>query len=202
MHIAIVGAGRVGRALGSRWSQVGHDVHYGVRNPDDPKNADLSTRGTVKESLVGADVALIALPWAATRDTLSAFDFGDTVLLDATNPLAASARELVADSDLSGAELIRDWSRSSRVVKAFNTTGSANMVNPDYGNVRPMMPISGDDDAAKQLAIGLANEIGFDGFDAGPLSASRDLEHLAMLWIRLAFPLGNGTDIAFSLLRR
>ena len=35
MRIAIVGAGRVGRALGARWSEIGHDVVYGVREPTD-----------------------------------------------------------------------------------------------------------------------------------------------------------------------
>jgi len=34
--------------------------------------------------------------------------------------------------------------------------------------------------------------LGFDPFDAGPLSAARDLEHVAELWIRLAYELGNG----------
>ena len=202
MRIAIIGAGRVGRALGTRWTEVGHDVVYGVRDPGDPKVGDLARVATPQEGVDGADVVLIALPWAATQEVVSGLDVGDAVVLDATNPLAVNARELVANPSLAGAELVRDWMGGARVVKAFNTTGSGNMANPDYGAQKPMMPVAGDDEAAKAVAIGLANEIGFAGVDTGPLSGARDLEHLAMLWIRMAYPLGNGPDIAFALLRR
>lgn len=202
MHIAIIGAGRVGRALGTRWTEVGHDVVYGVRDPGDAKVGDLAQVATPQEAVDGADVVLIALPWAATQEVVSGLDAGDAVVLDATNPLAVNARELVANPFLAGAELVRDWMGGARVVKAFNTTGSGNMANPDYGAQKPMMPVAGDDEAAKAVAIELANEIGFVGIDTGPLSGARDLEHLAMLWIRLAYPLGNGPDIAFALLRR
>lgn len=202
MRIAIIGAGRVGRALGTRWTAVGHDVVYGVRDPADPKVGDLTALATPQVAVDGADVVLIALPWAATQEVVSGLDVGDAVVLDATNPLAVNARELVANPSLAGAELVRDWMGGARVVKAFNTTGSGNMANSDYGAQRPMMPVAGDDDAAKAVAIELANEIGFAGVDTGPLSGARDLEHLAMLWIRMAYPLGNGPDIAFALLRR
>lgn len=202
MRIAIIGAGRVGRTLGSRWSAVGHDVVYGVRDTVDPKVADLAQVMSSQEAVHGADVVLISLPWAATQEVVSGLQAGEAVVLDATNPLAANARELVANPTLSGAELVRDWMRGARVVKAFNTTGSGNLLDPDYGAQQPMMPVAGDDEAAKAVAIGLANEIGFTGVDTGPLSGARDLEHLAMLWIRMAYPLGNGPDIAFALLRR
>lgn len=202
MRIAIIGAGRVGRALGGRWSAVGHEVVYGVRDPSDEKHADLPQVATPQVAVSAADVVLIALPWAATQEVVSQLASGDAVVLDATNPLAANARELAANPNLAGAELVRDWMGGARVVKAFNTTGSGNMLNPDYGAQRPMMPVAGDDVEAKAVAIGLADEIGFAGIDVGPLSGARDLEHLAMLWIRLAYPLGNGPDIAFALLRR
>lgn len=202
MRIAILGAGRVGRALGARWSDVGHDVVYGVREPDDPKHADLPARATSVDAVPGADVVLLALPWVATQEVCRSVDVGDAVVLDATNPLAAGAPALEADPELSGAGLVASWLGSSRVVKAFNTTGSANMSNTEYPNGTPMMPVAGDDESAKDTAMTLAREIGFDPIDAGPLPAARDLEHLAVLWIRLAYRLGNGPGIAFALLRR
>ncbi|MEY4175739.1 MAG: hypothetical protein RI900_2904 [Actinomycetota bacterium] len=202
MRIAVIGAGKVGRALGARWTGVGHHVTYGVRDPGDPKHAGLPAVATVQEAVNEADAVLVALPWQSTQGVVSSLDFGSAVIIDATNPLAADARELSADPTLAGAELVRDWSRTKRVVKAFNSTGSANMNDPNYGSVRPMMPIAGDDPGAKQVVLDLARSIGFDAFDAGPLAAARDLEHLAMLWIRLAYSLGHGPHIAFALLRR
>ena len=49
--------------------------------------------------------------------------------------------------------------------------------------------------------LGDVAALGFDAVDAGPLVRSRELEHLAMLWISLAFG-GLGRDIAFRLVRR
>lgn len=202
VRIAIIGAGRVGKALGGRWQAAGHDVVYGVRDPTEPRHAGLGAIAAPRTAVRGADVVLVALPWDATEPALADLEVGDAVVLDATNPLAAGARELELDPALSGAELVARWLRSSRVVKALNTTGSANMTDPGYPGGTPAMLVAGDDTGAKQVALELVRELGFEPIDAGPLSAARDLEHLAMLWIRLAYTLGHGPGIAFSLLRR
>lgn len=202
LRIAVLGAGRVGQALGGRWAAAGHSVIYGVRDPGDDRHAGLGTVAGVGDAVLGADAVLVALPWPATQSVLEGTDFGDAVVLDATNPLIDMAIEPRAIAAGSGAALVREWSGSDRVVKAFNTTGAPNMVDPAYPGGTPVMPVAGDDDAARALALGLAADAGFDAVDAGPLAAAADLEHLAMLWIRLAFPMGNGPGIAFALLRR
>jgi len=196
MRIAIIGAGRVGTALGRRWATTGHDIIYGVRDPDDRRWSDLGQVTTPPLAVSGADVVLIALPWAAVDQVLPTLEVRDAVVLDATNP----RDEL--DGDGSGAEYVSKVLGSSRVVKAFNTTGSANMEDPAYPATRPMMALAGDDTQAKATTTTLADELGFDPIDAGPLAAARDLEHLAELWIRLAYQLGHGPNIAFALLRR
>lgn len=205
MRIGVVGAGRVGGTLGERWAEVGHEITYGVRRPDDAKYARLQEHAGLalpEEAAAGAEIVLLAVPWAAARDAATSIGpVGNAVVVDATNPLAADNRGHER-TDLSGAEQIQDWLDGGRVVKAFNTTGAGNMADPTYSSVPPMMPLVGDDEEAKRLVGRLADEIGFDPVDAGPLSAARDLEHMAVLWIRLAYTLGNGPDIAFALLRR
>jgi predicted dinucleotide-binding enzyme len=47
----------------------------------------------------------------------------------------------------------------------------------------------------------LADGIGFEAIDAGPLKAARYLEPMAMQWIKLAYA-GAGTQFAFALTRR
>ncbi len=202
MRIAIIGAGRVGTTLGARWAEAGHDIVFGVRDPAHERHAHLEERTEPGLAVVGADAVVIALPWDATEAVVSGLPVRDAVIIDATNPLAANARELAGHPELSGAELIARWIPSPRVVKAFNSTGAANMARPDYPGGRPAMLIAGDDPDARTVALGLATEIGFDAIDAGPLTAATYLEHLAALWIRLAYALGQGPDIAFSLLRR
>lgn len=202
MRIAVIGAGRVGTTLGARWATTGHDIVYGVRDPDDPRRADLGTVATPANAMRHADAVLVSLPWDATEEVLGGIDVGDAIVIDATNPVVSGARQLERHPELAGAQLVAEWARSSRVVKAFNTTGSANMANPVYPGGTPVMLIAGDDSDAKQAVVSLANDIGFDAVDAGPLAAARDLEHLAMIWVRLAYVLGNGPNIVFSLLRR
>ena len=64
------------------------------------------------------------------------------------------------------------------------------------------MFFAGDDHVAKSKAARLAEEIGFEAVDCGPLTHARLLEPMAVLWIYLAHAQGMGTGIAFQLLRR
>jgi predicted dinucleotide-binding enzyme len=202
MDIAIIGAGKVGTTLGDRWSSVGHAVTYGVRDPSDDRHAQLGRVAAVADAAAGADVVVVAVPWSAVPDVVDDIRGSGAVLVDATNPLAANQRDLTTDAGRSGAEWIAERTGSTRVVKAFNTTGAANMADPDYPHGTPVMLLAGDDDRAKETVAGLAVALGFDACDAGPLAAAADLEHLAAIWIRLAYRLGHGPGIAFSLLRR
>lgn len=204
MRIAVIGAGRVGSALGRRWSEVGHEVVYGVRHPGDVGYSGMvGSVTTIDACLDGADVVVLAVPWAATEAVARAVgNAGGAVIVDATNPLAGDRRTHEPPPVTSGAEQVAAWSGSTRVVKAFNVTGAANMADPQYPGGAPLMPVAGDDAAAKQVVMDLAGQIGFDPVDAGSLAGARELEHLAVLWIRLAYQLGNGPGIAFSLLRR
>lgn len=206
MRVAMIGAGRVGAALGHRWAQAGHEVIYGVRDPGDPKHAALRKHAdvtTVPAAAQPSDVVVIAVPWAAVELLAPQLGpMGDKVVIDATNPLAGDQRGHERDPDRSGAERLAGWLNGGRVVKAFNTTGSANMEHPVFPDGTPMMAFAGDDAEAKEIVAVLAAQLGFDPVDVGPLPAARDLEHLALMWIRLAYTLGNGPNIAFALLRR
>jgi predicted dinucleotide-binding enzyme len=87
-------------------------------------------------------------------------------------------------------------------VKAFNTTGANNMADSRYPGGKVMMPVAGDDAAAKQAVMALADDLGFEPVDAGPLAMSRHLEPLAMLWIKLAYAQGMGREFGFGVLLR
>ncbi len=211
MKIAMIGAGNVGGALGVRWAKLGHEVVFGVRDPGADKVQTLLERAghgaraaSIREACEGADAVLLATPWAATQEALAgAGDLSGKVLMDATNPLAPGLTGLTLGHDNSAAEQVAAWAPDAKVVKAFNTTGSTNMQNATYpGNTHPFMPICGDDEDAKALAMSLAQEIGFEAVDVGPLTGARLLEPMAMLWIHMAFKNGFGMDYAYGLLRR
>jgi 8-hydroxy-5-deazaflavin:NADPH oxidoreductase len=206
MNIAVIGAGRVGGTLGRRAGTAGHAVTFGVRTPADRSHDALRDDGLqvtgVRDAVVASQVVILATPWAAVPDALSAAgDFGGRVLIDATNPIAPGFVLAHGHTD-SGAEQIARWAPSARVVKAFNSTGVENMANPSYGDRRALMLVCGDDVDARSGVRGLAEEIGFEAIDIGPLARARLLEPMALAWITLAGPLGHGRDIAFGLLRR
>ncbi len=96
MRLGIIGAGNVGGALGRLLEAQGHDVRFGVRDPEKQAGGGLphSRLGTVADVAAFGDVILLAVPWSAVKDALAATGplAGKTVI-DAVNPVL---------SDLSG----------------------------------------------------------------------------------------------------
>lgn len=210
MKITILGTGNVGSALGKRWAGNGHHVTFGSRNPDSEKIQDLikeignSTRAArIDDSVNGTDVVLLATPWSAAEEVLDQISsLEGKVLIDATNPIAEGMGGLTIGTSTSAGEMVAQWCPGARVVKAFNTTGSGNMLNPIYNSHKVAMPICSDHEDAKEIAKKLAEELGFDVYDAGPLASARYLEPMAMLWITLAYKQGLGPDVAFKIIKR
>jgi len=212
MRIAVIGTGNVGGTLGRRWAQLGHEVRFGVRDPERGaaavKGGDVLPTGatavTPAEAARGADVVVLATPWDAVSDALRELGpdaLHGVVLLDATNPLGPGLALDTGPQGESGAERVQALAPRARVVKAFNTTGFNNMADPVYGGEPTVMFYAGDDAEAKSAVRALVAALGFDAVDAGPLVRSRELERLAVLWISLAFG-GLGREIAFKLARR
>jgi predicted dinucleotide-binding enzyme len=214
MRIAVIGAGNVGGTLGRRWAELGHEVVFGLRQPAQGaaavKGGGALPRGASVASIVDsarkAEAVVLATPWSATPDALRELgaDRGalDGVpLLDTTNPLRAGFQLDVGPNGESAGERLQAMAGSARVVKVFNTTGFDNMRDPVYDGAPTVMFAAGDDAGAKRIALDLATALGFDAIDAGPLTRARELEHLAALWIGLAFG-GQGRNIAFRLVRR
>ncbi len=211
MKIGVIGAGNVGGALGKLWADKGHEIVFGVRDPQDPKVLDSveSARGnaraaSVRDAASFGEVVVLATPWPATEAAIKqAGSLAGKTLVDCTNPLAPDLSGLVIGTKNSAGEEVARWAKGATVVKAFNTIGAVNFGNPRFGSESASMFICGDDNAAKSTVAKLAAELSFDVVDAGPLTVSRLLEPLAMLWIHLAYGRGLGpTGHAFKLLRR
>jgi 8-hydroxy-5-deazaflavin:NADPH oxidoreductase len=206
MKIAIIGAGNVGKALGAAWRARGHEVTYGVRNPSDSKYAELSWAHVAKpaEAAAAAEVVVVATPWDATEAAVRGLgDLGGKVLIDCTNPLGMTADGLglVVGHDTSGGEMVAGWTNAA-VFKCFNTTGADNMAAASGYAVPPAMFVAGDDASRKPIVMALAQAVGFEAIDAGPLRAARLLEPMAMLWIDQAINRGAGRDFAFAVVRK
>ena len=147
------------------------------------------------------------VPWIAIEETLRGtnISWDKKIIIDATNPVLLSIDELqkglVIGHTTSAAEQIASWTPGSKVVKAFNTTGAANMLNPVYGNERISMFICGNNPEAKEMIKALVGELDFDVVDVGKLEMARYLEPTGMLWIAMAMFAGFGTEFGFRVIR-
>jgi len=212
MKIAIIGAGNVGGTLGTRWAKNGHVVTFGVRNPGDEKVKKLlrdagnnARAAMIGEAVKDASVVVLATPWDGAQSALQAAgSLKGKILIDATNPLTMRSEglRLVLGHTTSAGEQVAFWANGARVVKAFNTTGAKNMADPKFGSQSASMFVCGDDAEARSTVMKLAEELGFEAVDCGPLSAARYLEPMAMLWIHLCVGLGRGPDFAFKIVKR
>ncbi|OBG27938.1 NADPH-dependent F420 reductase [Mycobacterium sp. 852002-51057_SCH5723018] len=201
MKIAIIGAGNVGTTLGTAWRNRGHDVTFGVRNPDDPKYAALGAVETNESATAAADVVVLCTPWQTTQAAVQGCgDLGGKTLIDCTNPLTPDFAGLEVGHHTSGAEEIAKWAPGARVCKAMNQIGAPMMDAPELPG-KPVMFVCGDDDAARSVTAGLVSELGFQTVDVGDLALARLLEPYGLLWIHLALRRGLGTNFGFGLLR-
>src|SRR5262245_46669432 len=125
MKIAIIGAGNVGGALGRGWASAGHEIVFGVREPREAK-AQAAARSVgeraraeaVGEAVAAGEVVVLATPWPAARDALTAAGpLRGKILVDTTNPLTPDLSGLVLGHTTSAAEQVAAWSPGARVVK-------------------------------------------------------------------------------------
>ena len=208
MKIGIIGAGDVGGTLGRSWRQRKHEVMFGVRNLQSHNvqrliQSDQSLKfGDIREAVQFGDIIVFAIPWTSIEEIVSSSgNLSDKILIDPTNPLTPDLKGLALEKT-SVAEKIASIAKDANVVKAFNTVGAKIINNVLFDSNKADLFICGDNTHAKRIVRQLANDIGFDVIDAGPLVNARMLENLALLWIELAFKQQLGPNIAFKLLRR
>lgn len=146
-------------------------------------------------------VAILALHYrdcaAALPPLRAALD--GKVVIDATNPLAENWSPMPVPDAPSAAESIQALLPRARVVKAFNTVFADVMTEERLlrGPHRATSFVAGDDPAAVQTTMQLAQDAGFAPVAVGPLSLSAHLEAMAHLNIAIAVEQGGGTNAAF-----
>jgi predicted dinucleotide-binding enzyme len=90
---------------------------------------------------------------------------------------------------------------AARFVKAFNSVGNGQFVNPHFKSGTPTMFICGNNESAKQTVAVILGQFGWETADMGAVEAARAIEPLCMLWCILGFRNNEWTH-AFKLLRQ
>ncbi len=101
---------------------------------------------------------------------------GETVVIDTGNyvPRLRDGHIDAIEAGLPESQWVQAQLRHP-VVKAFNTirpVSLASLGKPAGAAGRTAIPVAGDDPAAKTAVLELADQLGFDGLDAGPLAES------------------------------
>jgi len=190
--ISILGTGKVGGALGVRFSELGHTIIYGSRTPDSENVKELvaqtegaASAATTIEAAQQGDIVVLALPWAVTEEVVKSLgDLSGKIIIDPTNPIARNADGGMDHSvETSLAELIQGWLPDAYVVKAFNALSFTTMADPDSAGGLVSIPLAGNDEGAKAKVASLVEGIGFEAIDLGPVQYAHEIEGLLVLWI-------------------
>ncbi len=201
--VTIIGAGNMGRGIGTRLVAGGHDVQVLAPNADEASalagelgRGGASVAGGGMDEEITGEVVVLATPYDAALDYAENHgeQLAGKVVVDITNPVDwAGFDGLVTPGDSSAAEEIAKRLPSGvPVVKAFNTTFAGTLVAGVVAGHDLDVLIAGDDADAKATVVALVESGGMRPVDAGPLRRAQQLEHLGFLHMALQDKLGSG----------
>lgn len=192
--IGIIGSGVVAKTLGEGFLKHGYQVMLGTRNAN--KLAEwLNTEGgganagTFSEAAAFGDIVILAVKGTVAKSALDLAGVenlkGKTVI-DATNPIADAAPvngvlKYFTEMNHSLMEQLQAAFPEARFVKAFNSVGSAFMVNPSFES-KPTMFICGNNKEAKSEVKEILTQFGWETADFGMVESAGAIEALCMLW--------------------
>ncbi|MGI9047874.1 MAG: NADPH-dependent F420 reductase [Rubrobacteraceae bacterium] len=201
MNVTIIGTGNMAGGIATRLLAGGHDVTVLGTEADKAKElaGELSDSGgsvgsgTTSDPIEG-EVVVLAVPYEAAAPLVQEYGEGlsGKVVVDITNPVDWESMDgLVTPPDSSAAEEIQKSApEGARIVKAFNTTFAATLVDSQVAAHPLDVFVAGDDEEAKETVARLVRDGGLVAIDVGALRRARELERLGFLGITLQEPLG------------
>jgi predicted dinucleotide-binding enzyme len=158
MTVGIIGAGSIGSTVARLAIAAGHDVVIAnSRGPDTLKDlvVELGPKaraGTPAQAIAQGDLVVLAIPFR-DRDSLfkSGVDFGGKIVVDAMNPFTPD-------------------------FKVMDLGGRGSDARPKGSPERIVLPLAGDDAAAKRAVASFIDSVGYDPLDIGSLVDGRRQE--------------------------
>jgi NADPH-dependent F420 reductase len=208
MNVTIVGAGNMGRGIGSRVVAGGHRVEIVDRDPAKAQQLATELGGSATAlapgTPFGSEVVVFAVYYPGIKDALQQYadQLAGKVVVDITNPVNTQTWDSLATApgSSSAEETQQLVPQGTAVVKAFNTTFAGTLVAGEVSGQPLDVLIAGDDSNAKQKVAQLASDGGLRPVDVGPLHRAQQLEQLGFLHISLQQPLGLNFGSAVKLL--
>jgi len=175
-RVTIVGAGNMGRGIGTRVVAGGHQVEIVDRDPADAQQLaeDLGGAATALDpgSPFGGEVVVFAVYYPGIKDAVRQYtdQLAGKAVVDITNPIDTQTWDrLATPPGTSSAEEVQQLvPQGTPVVKAFNTTFAGTLVAGEVNGQQLDVLIAGDDAAAKDKVARLVSDSGLRPIDVGP----------------------------------
>ena len=178
--IGLIGSGHIGSQLARLAVARGYDVV--LSNSRGPASlqalvAELGEHaraGTPAEAAAAGDIVVVTTPLAAEA-TLPVAELAGKIVIDTNNyyPQRDGQIPELDDESTTVAERLQKVLPTSKVVKAFNHIGAAELTSqslPAGSPDRRALIVAGDDPAARERVAALIDEFGFDPVDIGELA--------------------------------
>ena len=212
MKVGIIGSGDVAKNLAAGFLKHGHEVTVGTREAGkltEFASANPKAKiGRFADAAKFGEVVVLAVKGLVAADALGlagAANLANKTVIDTTNPLADAppvngVLKCFTNLDSSLMEQLQEKFPLSHFVKAFNSVGSAAMVNPQFKGGKPSMFIVGNNTSAKKTVAGILDQFGWEVEDMGMAEGARAVEPLCILWCIPGF-VRNDWSHAFKVLR-
>lgn len=183
MKIGIIGIGNIGGTLARKLSAAGHDVRVANSSGVEGVRAFAREIGAEARDIHGAvasaEVIILAIPLPAMRELpADLFDRvpSEATIIDTSNYYPGLRDLRIPEIDNGQTESVWVARQIGRpVIKAFNNALAytlAELGKPEGTPGRLAIAVAGNDVRAKQTAMVLVNQTGFDPVDAGSLEES------------------------------
>ena len=180
--IGILGAGRVGTALGRQALKAGYDVKIATGRPpaEIALIVDMLVPGaqavTAEAAMRDSDIVVLALPLGKYR-SLAPESLAGKIVIDAMNYWAPTDGVLSEfEGDASSSEVVQRFLPRARLVRTLNHIGYHELEEqglPPGHPERQALALAGNDPEARQVVAAFLDRLGYDPVDAGDLAAGR-----------------------------
>ena len=194
----IGGTGREGKGLAYRWAKAGHRVLIGSRTEEKAlaAAADLAALLPQEARVEGmpnaaaveqCDIAVLTVPFAAHAETLQTLKdlLQGKILIDVTVPLnpAKVTRVSISPEGSAAQQAQKILGEGVQVVAAFQNIAYDHLLKDEI--VECDVLVSGTGKEARRTVIGLVQDAGLTGWDAGVIENSIVIEGLTPILIAL-----------------
>jgi predicted dinucleotide-binding enzyme len=178
--IGLIGSGHIGSTLARLAVAAGHDVVLSTSRGPETLTELVDELGpharaaTAVDAAAAGDLVVVTVPLKAYR-AVPVEPLRGKVVIDTDNyyPQRDGQIAELDDETTTTSELLQAHLPESHVVKAFNNIffkQLGSLGRPSGDPARSVLPIAGENEAAKRTVTEFLDSIGYDVYDVGPLA--------------------------------